>query len=81
MYIFETFCQNVSELYKHIAICELCISDSKNKILRYSRPHGTRSGGEAAHVKDVDLRGKGKFTLEQAMKAQKGSRWIALIFL
>jgi hypothetical protein len=36
------------------------MSDSKNKILSYSRHHGTWSGGVAALVKDVDLRGKGK---------------------
>jgi hypothetical protein len=51
----------VSELYKHIAVCEVCMSYLKNKILSYSRRRGTWSGGEAAHVKDVDLRSTGHF--------------------
>ena len=50
----------MSELYKHISVCEVCMSDLKNKILSYSRHHGTWSGGEAVHVKDVDLRGESK---------------------
>jgi hypothetical protein len=50
----------VSELYKNITVCEVCMSDFKNKILSFSRHRGPWSGGEAAHVKDVDLRGKGK---------------------
>jgi len=44
-----------------MAVFEVCMSELKNKILSCSRHHGTWSGGEAAHVKDVDLRSTGHF--------------------
>jgi len=54
------FAKNVSELYKDITVSELYVSDLKIKMSSYSRHCGTWSGGEAAHVKDVDLRGDGE---------------------
>jgi hypothetical protein len=36
------------------------MSDLKNKILSYSWHHGTCSRGEAAYVKDVEMKGKCK---------------------
>ena len=62
----------MSELFKHTAVSEVCMSDLKNRILSYSRHRGTWSGGEAAHMKDVDLRGEGKVNSRTGHEGPEG---------
>jgi hypothetical protein len=54
----------------------------KKQNFKHSRHHGTYSSGVAAHVKDVNMRGKGEVHPKTGHEGLGGgSRCIALLFL